>query len=108
MIVPYNYEMVSNSTKMSNNDLGLSDLVLDVEYAITDMLLKTLFTECTAYYQKSQGMKKKLRQLIAGQVIGISSQPNDIITEGKYKRFFSFYTFSSVCEKVYGITLSLF
>jgi len=91
MIVPYSYEMVSNTTKISNNGLSLSDVVLDVEYAITDMLLKSLFIECAAYYQKSQGIKKRLRQLMAGQVIGISSQPNDIITDGTYKRFFVSY-----------------
>jgi hypothetical protein len=82
MVVPYNYEMVSNSTKMSNNGLILSDVVLDVEYAITDMLLKNLFTECVAYYQK-MGLNKRLRNLMAGQVIGISSQSNDMVTDCK-------------------------
>ena len=83
ILVPYNYEMVSNTTKISNNGLILSDVVLDVEYAIVDMLVKNLFTECVDYYRKTQGVKKKRRQLIAGQIIGISSKPNDIVTDGK-------------------------
>jgi hypothetical protein len=67
---------------MYNNGVILSDVVLDVEYAITDMLLKNLFTECVAYYQK-MAINKRLRNLKAGQVIGISSQSNDIATDGK-------------------------
>jgi hypothetical protein len=85
MSVPYNYEMVTNQTKMTNEALVLSDTVLDVEYAIIDFLLKSLFSECAAYYQKVQGNKRRLRrQLTSGQVIGISAQPNDIVTDGTY------------------------
>jgi hypothetical protein len=83
MLVPYNYEMVKNDTEMSNDALVLSDVVLDVEYAITDMLLKNLFSECAAYYHNAQGIKRWVRHLVVGQVIGISSQPNDIVTDGK-------------------------
>jgi hypothetical protein len=76
--------MVSNSTQMLYETLALSDVVLDVEYAITDFLLKSLFEECAAYYAVTQGgTTRQLQQSTSGQVIGISSQPNDIITDGK-------------------------
>jgi hypothetical protein len=81
MFVPYNYEMVSNNTQMVYDTLSLSDVVLDVEYAITDFLLKSLFAECAAYYEATRG--RLLRQLATtDQVIGISAQPDDVVTDG--------------------------
>ena len=67
---------------MFNEALDRPQVVLDVEYAITDMLLRSLFSECAEYYQKIQGNRNKRRQLTAGQVIGISSIPNDFETDG--------------------------
>lgn len=83
MLVPYNYQMVKNDTKMSNEASVLSDVVLDVEYAITDFLLKSIFSECAAYYHKVQGIKTRFRHLASRRIIGISSQPDDIVTDGK-------------------------
>ena len=77
---------MTNDTRMFDEANILSQVVLDVEYAITDMLLKSLFSECAAYYEKLRGNKSSHRQLItSGQVIGISSLPNDIITDGMYR-----------------------
>ena len=87
--------MVTNDTRIIDEANVLAQVVLDVEYAITDMLLKSLFSECAAYYQKLRGNKNHQRQLISGQLIGISSLPNDIITDGTCRKdgcFFSLFS----------------
>jgi hypothetical protein len=76
--------MVTNVTTASDQNTTTGDIVLDVEYAITDLLLKNLFSQCASY--NDQTRKRWLamqRSLASGQVIGISAQPNDIQTGGR-------------------------
>jgi hypothetical protein len=76
--------MVTNTETMIIENTTTADVVQDVEYAITDLLLKSLFAQCAAYFG---GTKKRQlsvqRRLASGQVIGISAQPDDIITGGE-------------------------
>lgn len=76
--------MITNFTNTST-----ADIILDVEYAITDLLLRSLFSKCKSYYEL--GLSKK-RELGVDQVIGISSKPNDIMTGGRsLSSFISIY-----------------
>ena len=76
--------MVTNATAMSHQNVTTADVVLDVEYALTDILLKSLFSECASYYEqnKKRWLSAMDRKLVNGQVDGISAQPNDILTSG--------------------------
>ena len=82
--------MTTNITDVGDQDINEVDIVRSVEYAITDALLKSLFSDCASYYKKN---KKRLlsikRELAVGQVTGISAQPDDILTGGMYVFFAS-------------------
>jgi hypothetical protein len=75
--------MVTNSTAVSDQGQTTADIVRSVEYAITDLLLKSLFNDCASYYEKNKKRWLAMqRKLISGQVDGISAQPDDILTGG--------------------------
>jgi len=74
--------MVTNVTTAFDQNTTTGDIVLDVEYAITDLLLKNLFSQCASYYGQKRWLAMQ-RSLASGQVIGISAQPNDIQTGGR-------------------------
>jgi len=84
IIISYNYEMVTNTTAISYQNKTITDIVRVVEYAITDALLRNLFSDCASYYEKTKKRNLDIRELTSGVVNGISAQPNDIITGGKF------------------------
>jgi hypothetical protein len=75
--------MVTNITAVLNQNKTTTDIVRSVEYAITDLLLKSLFNDCASYFEKNKKRWLAMqRQLTPGQVDGISAQPDDILTGG--------------------------
>jgi hypothetical protein len=77
--------MATNITALSNENKTVPDIGRLVEYAITDVLLKSLFFNCGSFFKNRRKRLLSIqRELSLGQVIGISAQPDDILSGGVY------------------------
>ena len=75
--VGFNYELIVNATKVNMTGSSISSVMNKVELAITDALLRDLFSNCAS--NAANGSRRALDSSNS-QVIGISSRHSDIIS----------------------------
>jgi hypothetical protein len=77
--IDYKYELGINETLKSTLNSSTMDVVNDIEIAIINLLVKRLFSKCSPGLQQA----RNLRTVLSDSVLGISTSPQDLISEGK-------------------------
>jgi len=84
--VDFKYELVVASSVALNADGSVQSLVHEVEIAVTNLLLATLFSGCssTIFASRQRSQIRMYRYLGSNAVVvGLSALPSDFISFGK-------------------------
>jgi hypothetical protein len=76
----YKYELLMNNTLQIKLNSSAANAVLDVEIAITNLLVKVLFSACVP--TRDHRRQPMLRALSETPVTGISTAPADVVSSG--------------------------
>jgi hypothetical protein len=89
----FKYGIITNSTVLNATGDSLDSVVHEVEISVTNLLLGDLFSTICASAVANDDDKRwnKVRFLASNnQVIGISSNPADVVLNGEYTKLFMF------------------
>ena len=79
--VNFVYELFTNSSLVQSSFNSILNVIHDIELSVTNLLLPSLFSSCSALYRTSSNNSSRI--LSAPQVLGISAKPDDMIVYSK-------------------------